>query len=425
MTVRLIDRATGAIVGILALFVIAVLTGVVSAGPLDPSSGPGSTPGVRLPGTPISTLPVTINTSGHYYLTNDVIGPADSAGITVAANDVTLDLGGFTMTGDDGSLDGIFVNAPFQNVVVRNGSIVDWDAAGIEVSNAREAVIEDIHVSNSGGSGIVTANGARISRCTSAQNGNHGIDAGDANVITDCTALDNNDFGIFAGAHSVLSRVVASSNGSGISAGPGAHVSMCAANGNNSGGIRVLDRSTVDGCTASDTVLQAGILGLGESIVIRNSTASNNGFHGIDITGAGGLVENSTASSNTTVGIRLQLSGIVRGSTARNNDAHGIYVVSNALVEGNVAQGNGVLFVAAGIFAEANGNHIERNLSISNDKGIDAAGVSNTVIGNTARSNGAAGITDEFVLSATTVAGPILDGDTVDTATNPYANFSQ
>ena len=47
MTMRIVDRATGAIVGIVAIFVIALLTGVVNAGPLDPTSGPGSTPGSR------------------------------------------------------------------------------------------------------------------------------------------------------------------------------------------------------------------------------------------------------------------------------------------------------------------------------------------------------------------------------------------
>jgi parallel beta-helix repeat protein len=422
MNMRIVDRATGAIVGIVAIFVIALLAGVVSAGPLDPASGPGSTPGVRLPGTPIGSLPVTINSSGHYYLTNNVTGTAGSAGITVAASDVTIDLGGFTMTGPAGSLDGIFVNAPFQNVTVRNGSVVDWDGVGIEVSNAREAVVEDVHVSGSGDSGIVTDIGARISGCTVAENGGHGIDAGAHSVISDCTTSDNTNFGVDAGDQSVIARVTAKGNSVGISAGVDSRVLDCTAQANDITGIRVSATSVVDGCTAADNLGGNGIEGIAASVVIRNCTARNNGIQGITIAHAG-LVENCTSANNTQSGIRAQNGGVIRGNTVRANDVHGIHVGSNAIVEGNLADGNG-LVTGTGFVADGSGNHIEGNTAVGNDAGFGIVGAANTLIGNTAWDNGAAGIAGEYIFPISTVAGPILDGATVDTATNPYANFA-
>ena len=55
------------------------------------------------PRTPISSLPYTISAPGSYYLT----GPLNSTntGITVAANDVTIDLMGFTISGARHRLD--------------------------------------------------------------------------------------------------------------------------------------------------------------------------------------------------------------------------------------------------------------------------------------------------------------------------------
>jgi parallel beta-helix repeat protein len=420
---RIIDRATGAIVGILALFVIALLTGVVNAGPLDPTSTPGSTPGVRLPGTPVSTLPITIDTPGHYYLTNDVTGVAAAHGITIDVGDVSIDLNGFTMTGPAGSFNGIFVNTPSQNVTVRNGSVVDWDGIGIEISNARDAVIEDVHVSGSGGVGIVTEIGTRISRCSVTQNGNSGIVTGDQNIISDCTTTENGGVGLVAGDQSVITDVTATGNAHGIDAGANVRVTNCVASENNGFGVRVLSNSVVDGCTAAGNGAGDGIEGADVSVVIRNSTSTSNNGHGISILDAS-IVENSAVDENALSGIRAPNGGVIRGNTARRNSAHGISVGSNALVEDNLADSNG-LATGSGIFVESNGNHIERNLATGNDKGFEVLGGFNTVIGNTARGNGAAGVTDEFVLPITTVGVVVpLDGTTVDSATNPYANFS-
>src|SRR5688572_7177275 len=51
------------------------------------------------PRTAISALPFTINQSGSYYLTTNLTGVSGQSGITVAAHNVTVDLGGFELAG--------------------------------------------------------------------------------------------------------------------------------------------------------------------------------------------------------------------------------------------------------------------------------------------------------------------------------------
>src|SRR5215469_10506728 len=47
--------------------------------------------------TPISSLPFTIGSSGSYYLAASLTGSGGNDGITVNADDVTVDLNGFAL----------------------------------------------------------------------------------------------------------------------------------------------------------------------------------------------------------------------------------------------------------------------------------------------------------------------------------------
>src|SRR2546425_1155119 len=50
------------------------------------------------PRTPISNLPVSLSQPGSYYVVSNLTDlVAASSGITIAANDVTIDLNGFTL----------------------------------------------------------------------------------------------------------------------------------------------------------------------------------------------------------------------------------------------------------------------------------------------------------------------------------------
>ena len=71
-------------------------------------------------GTKITSLPYPITKSGFYYVGGNLSSAA--SGIIVSANDVTIDLGGFTLTGNGGSTYGVGIGGQ-TNVEVRNGTV--------------------------------------------------------------------------------------------------------------------------------------------------------------------------------------------------------------------------------------------------------------------------------------------------------------
>ena len=81
-----INRAGWLVAGVLALFVVAALTGVVSGGPLDPPGAPSATgtlPQVepRSPIPPVGwngTFPIVISQPGSYFLTRSLTSPHGS-----------------------------------------------------------------------------------------------------------------------------------------------------------------------------------------------------------------------------------------------------------------------------------------------------------------------------------------------------------
>ena len=71
-------------------------------GPLSPPGAPAPTMKTLEqiePRTPISSAGYVISNSGSYYLTSNLTAGAGEVGITVSADDVTIDLNGFTLTG--------------------------------------------------------------------------------------------------------------------------------------------------------------------------------------------------------------------------------------------------------------------------------------------------------------------------------------
>jgi hypothetical protein len=76
--------------------------------------------------TPISSAPFTITQPGSYYLTTNVTVSSGNA-ISISANNVTLDLNGFTISstaalasGDEG----ILLSGSLTNIAIRNGHII-------------------------------------------------------------------------------------------------------------------------------------------------------------------------------------------------------------------------------------------------------------------------------------------------------------
>src|SRR5208282_3674210 len=84
-------------------FYVAQLSTAFAQGSLTPPGAPAPTM-ITLsqiePRTPISSAPFTITNPGSYYLTTNVTVSSGN-GIIIAASDVTLDLGGFTIFSTD------------------------------------------------------------------------------------------------------------------------------------------------------------------------------------------------------------------------------------------------------------------------------------------------------------------------------------
>jgi parallel beta-helix repeat protein len=145
-----------------------------------------------------------IGNSGSYYLTTNIAGGSGRAGIEINANDVTLDLNGFSMTGSPGSLTAILVNSGCTNVVVRRGTIIGW-GNGILVF-ANNAVVENLQISTGGFCAGLSGYGDEAKNCIFANGTDAGIQIQGTNaVVADCL-VQNNFYGIqvVAGSADVL-----------------------------------------------------------------------------------------------------------------------------------------------------------------------------------------------------------------------------
>ncbi|MBN1475790.1 right-handed parallel beta-helix repeat-containing protein, partial [Candidatus Sumerlaeota bacterium] len=380
------------------------------AGDLDPPGSPMSTPGpeprvaVNADNTPgDSDSKFRITSPGSYYLTDNIrLGVAWNA-IEIGASNVTLDLNGFTLGRSSfiqqPPLSGIVADSGVENVAVRSGTVVGFTQVGVDLSNARNTLVDQIIVSSSGDDGIWTGENSVVTRCVAEDNGGAGIHAGGGGIVDQSIASGNDDDGMSTGASGVVTRCVAEGNGgTGIHAGEGSALESCTSMSNTEDGIHVGSGSTIRGCVAS-----------------RNTF---NGFHA----GTGSTVVGCTAFDNEQSGISTGGSTVVQ-CTARENTSHGIFAGAGCLILNNTCSNNGVgTGDGAGICVTGTPlSRVEGNSVSGNDQGIEVEAGDCIIIRNIASGN-----TTDYDLNAANPRGPIIDvsagGDI--TSTNPWANFS-
>ena len=170
-------------------FALITASGTVAAlaGPLDPPVGPIAPtfktltevePRVAInatntPGDGNSIYRIT--QPGSYYLTGNVAGVSGRSGIEIAADNVTIDLMGFSVEGVGGSLDGVTTELTRNNLTVRNGTVSGWGQDGIDLTQGGTglgSLVEGVTSSDNTVSGIhVNDNamvcGERVLRATS------------------------------------------------------------------------------------------------------------------------------------------------------------------------------------------------------------------------------------------------------------------
>ena len=313
---------------------------ILAVGDLNPPAGAVAATGKRLteiePRIPISatTTPGDLDsvfriiTPGSYYLTGDVLGASGKYGIELGASDVTLDLGGYVVSGIGSSpgFDGIRAAATgLANITIRNGTVSDWGGHGIDLAALASigGRIENVTLRSNLESGLVTGTGYSVQNCVSQSNLLIGIDAGN-----------------------------------------GSNVSKCITRTNGTLGLRIGDKAAATDCTS----VSNGTIGI---------------FAGFD-----SRVERCSAIANEGSGISTKYS-IVSGCSANLNIGNGIEVTSACLVVGNACLSNGASGGnAAGILVTSADNRIEGNNCTDSDRGIDVNGAGNVILRNTCSGNG-------------------------------------
>ncbi len=172
-------------------------------------------------GTRITILPYTISAPGFYYLGSSLT--TTGSAIVVNADNVTIDLMGFSLAGPGGAGDfhGIDISGR-NNVEIRNGTIRNFPGDGIRaiVAGMKNRII-NMRLEDNGVRGIHLLSGYHlIENCTITNNGNHGISifANEGCMVTGNVVCGNGGSGIYCTGkgHSLLNNVVVNNTGFGF-----------------------------------------------------------------------------------------------------------------------------------------------------------------------------------------------------------------
>ncbi len=367
-----------------ALAALFVVPGVLAQGPLTPPGAPAPTMKTLEqiePRIPITNLPITLSAPGSYYLTGNLTGVTTN-GITIASDDVSIDLEGFAIEGVAGSARGITDDLTIRrNIRVRNGTIRNWGDAGVNLNFSRNSFLEDLRSLSNGASGLVL---------------------GRSGVIRNCAAEGNAGTGIITPDH----RCVILSSAATRNGGRGIH-----------GGVA----TTIGDCTATENAGHGLYAGFGS--VVRGCTAAYNGTNGI-YADTGTTVTDCSATFNGQAGIYGWYKCAIERCTASQNTGDGIAVVGKCRVVGNTVGGYGAGSSPAGIRVSNSANRVEGNLVTDCTLGIQVQGASNLIVRNSASLN-----TTNFDIAPGNAYGPIVNvagvGNitAVTNAVHPWANF--
>jgi hypothetical protein len=236
--------------------------------------------------TPISSsdLPLTISQSGSYYLVETInFATQNTTGITITANDVTIDLNGYALIGPGKATgsSGNGISASGQRITVLNGSVCQWRGDGIQLGGIGNQV-RYVNSAENGGQGINVQKGSNVNNCTVASNNANGIYAWDGSVVSECICYENNGNGIH-GRMGVVVRgcsIYENESSEGLSVGEGSAVDNCSILRNWDGdGIIAGYGSVITNCSVYDN--DDGILG-GRYLTIKGCNFRDNGSYGID-----------------------------------------------------------------------------------------------------------------------------------------------
>jgi len=262
------------------VFAVAGAYWVLQAGNLDPPGPPAPTFKTLdevEPRTPIqaSDLPMTISSPGSFYLVENI--STAGGGIVIKSSSVTIDLMGFSLS--DGTGDGIDVFTAENNVVVKNGTVSGWQFNGVDLINAPNSLVMNVHAEGNGGIGIQIGQNSSVINSAARNNGT-GIDGGSGSIVSGCMALENTGDGIRTRAGSIIRDSTSKLNdGNGFNLiQSDSMILNCVAHLNDGDGIQVGNRNYVRG----NHCISNGISGVGAGV---HATSINNTIEGNNVQG--------------------------------------------------------------------------------------------------------------------------------------------
>ena len=403
---------------------------------------------LTLPGTDLAHHRIT--QPGSYYLGGN-LAMSKTVGIAIVADDVTLDLNGFRISGVSGT--GVELAGGIRQTTIRNGAI---DGLYYGVSYASEIPPEktwcdQLQVAGSFTTAIKVGNSARITRCSATSPyGSGGVTAGDGLCAETCVITKcGGNYALLANNGALVKNCVVYSNQVNttcISLNEGAVVQGCSLVGNGPGlyGIKTGSGSRILDCVVARNKLRAGIYAGGGSQVSGCASLSNVGSeassYGI-YAGSGSTVEacvatwqTSTLSSGDStrgMGVYVDSGACVRDCLVRYNMGDGIRVVADSRVERCYSTQNGNGADGAGIHALQVRNVLADNQLLGNDRGMDVDMAGNLIYRNActfnsvnwsiAAGNGVGSIV--VAADSAAVSGDGASGTGLGT-TDPWANFT-
>lgn len=345
------------------------------------------------PRSVINTVGATIAAPGSYYLTTNLLanGAAGVNGITISANDVVLDLNGYSLDGGgitSSSGSGINVSGTTRRLSIRNGTIRNWGNTGINAANSSACTLENL----------------TVQECR-----NNGITVGVSSLVRNCLVISNQTAGASAiqvAGNGVVEKCVTQLSSAGITIGSNCVVADCIAQGNVTYGINVL---------------QSGCL-------IKNCSVVNNGFGGIISASYTGSVKvlDCNATGNG-YGILLGIQSEICGCFASSNNYCGIYLQESSRAVDNTCYGNnpGNISAYGGLVVGGNNGVVDGNHISANQYAgvlINTGATNNVIVRNEIFGNG--GNFSIRGATAQNIVGPLINSTGVITNNNPWANFS-
>ncbi len=162
--------------------------------------------------------PVTIGASGSYRLTSPLQVPADTNGIEITAEDVTLDLNGFAVRapGDcsPSACAGVAGRGISSSVIgtrISNGIVRGFADGGIELGD--ESVVERVEARANGRVGIALGDRGRIQDSQASGGAGNGFQVGSHGAVLGAVAVGNGLAGAVLGVATGLGNSVLSDNG--------------------------------------------------------------------------------------------------------------------------------------------------------------------------------------------------------------------